>query len=116
MTLRKTDDKNSKLQLPGLNYSWQEAGKLPKYEWEQWVHLYEVAVLARHTNSIRTLIRKVDQQRPRVPAQTGTLEEETAEKEATSLLLYISKQEFFNGLRAIRLIFSRSFSLEKSRL
>ena len=97
MTLRKTDDRNSKLQLPGMNYSWQEAEELPNYEWEQWAHLYEVAVLARHTNSIRTLIRKVDQQRPRVPAQTGTLEEEPAEKEATSLLLYISKREFLLG-------------------
>ena len=77
--------------MPGLHYFWQEeeAEKSPTYEWEQWIQLSEVAVLARHSISVTELIREVTQDNPRAPAMMGNLEEQPAKRKVTSLL-YIS--------------------------
>ena len=55
---------NSTSPVSGLHYFWQEADKTPCYEWEQWVQLFEVAVLARHSISVSELIREEDQHNP----------------------------------------------------
>ena len=80
MALRAEDD-NSNSPLPGLSYFWQEAEKPPGYDWEQWVQLFEVAVLARHsTISMTELLRVADQQNPRNAAMMGNLDEIPAKK------------------------------------
>ena len=89
MALRSSDEDSSNSPVPGLNYFWQEAEKSPTYEWEQWIQLFEVAVLARHSISVSELTREVTQDSPRRAAMMGNLEEEPAERKVTSLL-YIS--------------------------
>ena len=59
------NDDNSYSRVPGLKYFWQEANKSPSYEWEQWVQLFEVAVLARHSISVSEITREEDQNNPR---------------------------------------------------
>ena len=90
MALRASEEDYSNSPVPGLQYFWQEAEKPPTYEWEQWIQLFEVAVLARHSISVTELSREVTQDKPRVAAMMGNLlEEESAKREVTSLL-YIS--------------------------
>ena len=88
MALRAEDD-NSNSPLPGRNYFWQDAEKPPSYDWEQWVQLFEVAVLARHSISMTELLREVDEQNPRIAAMMGNLEEVPAKRKLVSLW-YIS--------------------------
>ena len=88
MALRAEDD-NSNSPLPGLNYFWQDAEKPSRYDWEQWVQLFEVAVLARHSISMTQLLREADEQNPRIAAIMGNLEEVPAKRKLVSLL-YIS--------------------------
>ena len=83
------NDDNSNSPVPGLHYFWQEADKTPSYEWEQWIQLFEVAVLARHSISVSELTREEDQNNPRNAALMGNLEIEPAKRKVTSLL-YIS--------------------------
>ena len=85
-------DENSNSPVPCLHYFWQEADKTPSYEWEQWVQLFEVAVLARHSISVSELIREEDQNNPRNAALMGNLELEPAKRKVTGLLyITISK-------------------------
>ena len=60
MALR-TDDENSNSPLRGVTYVWQEGDKSPSNDWEQWMQLFEVAVLTRHSISITELLRNADQ-------------------------------------------------------
>ena len=89
MALRSSDEDSSNSPVLGLNYFWQEAEKSPTYEWEQWIQLFEVAVLARHSISGSELTREVTQDNPRRAAMMGNLEEKPAKRKVTSLL-YIS--------------------------
>ena len=82
--LRASDDDFSNIPVPGLQCFWQYAEKPPIYEWEQWNHLFEVAVLARR--SVSQLSREADQNHYRVPAMMENLEEEPAKRKVTSLL------------------------------
>ena len=68
------DYDNSNSPLPGLSYFWQEADKPPGYDREQWVQIFEVAVLARHSISMTQPRRDADQQNPRNAAMMGNLE------------------------------------------
>ena len=88
MALR-AEDENSNSPLPGLNYFWQDAEKPPGYEWEQWIQLFVVATLARHSISVSEVLREADQQNPRAAALMGNLEEIPAKRKIVSLL-YIS--------------------------
>ena len=88
MALRAEDD-NSNSPLPGISYFWQEADKPPGYDWEQWVQLFEVAFLARHSISMTELLRNADHQNSRNAAMMGNLEEVPAKRKLVSLL-YIS--------------------------
>ena len=67
MALR-AEENNSNSLSPGVGYFWQETEKPPGYDWEQWVQLFEVAVLARHSISMTELLRDADQQNPRKAA------------------------------------------------
>ena len=86
MALRESEEDSSNSPVSGLQYFWQEAEKPPTYEWEQWIQLFEVAVLARHSISVTELTREVTQENPRVAAMMGNLEEEPAKRKATSPL------------------------------
>ena len=88
MALR-ADEDHSNSPLPGLNYFWQDAVKPPGYDWEQWIQLFEVATLARHSISVSEVLREADQQNPRAAALMGNLEEIPAKRKVVSLL-YIS--------------------------
>ena len=88
MALR-ADKENTNSPLPGLNYFWQDAEKPPGYDWEQWIQLFEVATLARHSISVSEVLRRADQQNPRATALMGNLEEIPAKRKIVSLL-YIS--------------------------
>ena len=88
MALR-ADEDHSNSPLPGLNYFWQDAEKPPGYDWEQWIQLFEVATLARHSISVSEVLREADQQNPRAAALMGNLEEIPAKRKVVSLL-YIS--------------------------
>ena len=88
MALR-ADEDHSNSPLPGLNYFWQDAEKPPGYDWEQWIQLFEVATLARHSILVSEVLREADQQNPRAAALMGNLEEIPAKRKVVSLL-YIS--------------------------
>ena len=88
MALRAADDDQSNAPVPGLSYFWQDAEKSPSYDWDQWLQLFEVAVLARHSISVSELTRNAEQQ-PRAQALMGNMEEAPAARKVISLL-YIS--------------------------
>ena len=58
MALSHNDEDISNSPVAVLTYFWQQAGKPPTYDWEQWIQLFEVAILARHSISIYELIRE----------------------------------------------------------
>ena len=66
MARRADETDNSNSPLPGLSYFWQDAEKPPGYDWDQWIHLFEVVALARHSISMSELVRETDAQNPRV--------------------------------------------------
>ena len=86
MALR-ADEDHSNAPLPGLNYFWQDAEKPPGYDWEQWIQLFEVATLARHSISVSEVLREADQQNPRAAALMGNLEEIPAKSRKSTLHL-----------------------------
>ena len=47
----------------------------PRYDWEQWIQLFEVAKLARHSISVSEVLREAGQQSPHAAALMGSLEE-----------------------------------------
>ena len=84
MALR-ADEENSNSPFPGVTYFWQEADKSPSNDWEHWMQLFEVAVLARHSISITELLRNADQQNPRQATLMGNMEETPAKRKVISL-------------------------------
>ena len=66
--------------------------KSTSYDREQWLQLFEVAVLARHSISVTELTKAANEQQPRVQALMGNMEEAPAVRKVTSLL-YISLAE-----------------------
>ena len=55
MALREFENDSSSRPVPGLQYFWQDEEKPPTYEWKQWIQLFEVAALARHSISVSEL-------------------------------------------------------------
>ena len=72
--------------LPGLPLFWPHADKPPAMEWERWIDLFAVAVMAKHSISIDELTRTVDKGHPRVKALIGDMPEEAAEKKVVTWL------------------------------
>ena len=75
--------------LPGLSYFWHDAEKAPTTEWANWAHLFEMAVLARHSISISEVLKNPTEQDPSILALLGNLTVATAAKKVVSLL-YLS--------------------------
>ena len=76
----------------GLPVFWHDAYSNPTMEWDKWVDLFQVAVMAKYSISLTELTRDASQQIPKVRALMGDLEEEPANKKVVSVL-YLSLGE-----------------------
>ena len=86
----RAEEDNSNSTLAGLSYFWQEAEKPPGSDWEQWVQLFEVAVLARHSISMTELLGVADQQNPRNAAMIdGKSGRDTCKKKTSKFNVHI---------------------------
>ena len=90
MALRSSDEDSSNSPVPGLNYFWQEAEKSPTYEWEQWIQLFEVAVLARHSISVSELTREVTQDNPRIAGHDGKSRGGASKEKGNQLVVHLN--------------------------
>ena len=59
--------------LVGVPLYWHEANTTPTMDWNKWVDLFQVAVLAKFSISITELTREVTDQNPRVRALLGDM-------------------------------------------
>ena len=75
--------------LVRLPVNWHEANSTPTMNWDKWLDLFQVAVMAKFSISITELTRDVDQQNPRVRALLGAMDEDPANKKVVSVL-YLS--------------------------
>ena len=78
--------------LVGHPVFWHDANSNPTLEWDKWVDLFQVAVMAKYSISLTELARDACQQNPRARALMGDLEEEPANKNVVSVL-YLSLGE-----------------------
>ena len=79
--------------LPGQSYFLQDADKSPTTEWNSWVELFEMAVLARHSISILEVLKTATEQDPTIPVLLGNLTVDTATKKVVSSL-YLSVEKY----------------------
>ena len=61
-------------------------------EWDKWLDLMQIAVMAMYSNSLTELTREPSQQNLRVRALMGDLEEEPVNKKAV-IVVYLSLDE-----------------------
>ena len=59
---------NHRSLLPGLPLFWSDPTKSSAMEWERWLDLFTVAVMAKYSISVEDLTRMVDADHPRVKA------------------------------------------------
>ena len=78
--------------LVGLPVYWHEANSTPTMDWDKWLDLFQVAVMAKFSISITELTRDADQQNPRARALLGDMDEDPANKKVVSVL-YLSLGE-----------------------
>ena len=78
--------------LVGLPVYWHEANSTPTMDWDKWLDLFQVPVMAKFSISITELTRDVDQQNPSVRAFLGDKDEDLANKKVVSEL-YLSLGE-----------------------
>ena len=60
--------------LVGLPVFWQEAAANPAMEWDKWLDLFQVAMVAKYSVSITALTLETNQQTPRVRTLMGDLD------------------------------------------
>ena len=78
--------------LVGLPVYWHEASSTPTMDWDKWLDLFQVAVMAKFSISITELTRDVTEQTPRVRALLGDMDEDPANKKVVSVM-YLSLGE-----------------------
>ena len=61
----------------GLPLFWHEESKSPSMEWEKWIDLLAVAMMAKYSIFMNELTRSADETNPRVKAFLGVMPEET---------------------------------------
>ena len=71
--------------LVGLPLFWHEASNSSSMEWEKWIDLFAVAMMAKHSISMNEWIRTADEVDPKVKA-LGDMPEEAANKKAVSMM------------------------------
>ena len=69
--------------IAGLPIYWQEATKPPELEWEKWMELFEVALMAKSNISVAELTKTTGN---KDKSLMGDMEEATAMKKANSVL------------------------------
>ena len=74
MALRPRNDDYFNSPVPGLHFFWQETDEPPNSDWQQWMQLFEVAVLARHSISVAKITPQPAEQHPSFPAKIGDLD------------------------------------------
>ena len=70
----------------GLPIFWQDAAANPLMEWDKWLDLFQVAMMAKYSISITELTREANQQKPRVRTLMGDLDEDLANKKVISVI------------------------------
>ena len=78
--------------LVGLSVFWYDDNSDPTMELDKWMDLFQVALMAKYSISLTELTRDASQQKARVRALMGDLEEEPANKKVVSVL-YLSLGE-----------------------
>ena len=74
--------------LVGLPVYWHEANTSPTMDWDKWVDLFQVAVMAKFSISISELTREATEQNPRVRALLGDMDEDPANKKVVSVMYF----------------------------
>ena len=83
---------SSSSHLVGLPVFWSDATANPAMDWDKWLNLFQVALMAKYSISITELTREATQQNPRVRALLGDLDEDPANKKVISVM-YLSLGE-----------------------
>ena len=83
------DNSSRNAPIPGLSYFWQETEKQPEVDWAQWIQLFQLAVLARHSILVEEITREEEQNNPRNAALIGGMTRDMAQRKVVSLL-YLS--------------------------
>ena len=78
--------------LVGLPVYWHEANTTSTMDWDKWVDLFQVAVMAKFSISITELTREVTDQKAKVRALLGDMDEDPANKKVVSVM-YLSLGE-----------------------
>ena len=68
------------LHLVALPVYWHGANSTRTMDWHQWLHLFQVAVMAKFSISITELTRDVTEQTPRFRTLLGDMDEDPAKK------------------------------------
>ena len=87
-----SSNSSSSSHLVGIPVFWQEAAANPTMEWDKWLDLFQVAMMAKYSIYITELTREANQQNPRVRTLMGDLEEDPANKNVISVM-YLSLGE-----------------------
>ena len=72
--------------LVGLPVYWHEATSSPTMDFDKWLDLFQVAVMAKFSISITELFREVNEQNPRVHPLLGDMDEDAANKKIVSVM------------------------------
>ena len=72
--------------LVGLPVFWSDAAANPQMDWDKWLDLFQVALMAKYSISVTELTREANQQNPRVRVLLGDLDEDPANKKVISIL------------------------------
>ena len=86
MALREKDSNSSSTAIAGLPIYWGDADKNPVLDWEKWIDLFEVALMAKNNISLAELTKTTG---PKEKSLMGDMEEGAATKKAISSL-YLS--------------------------
>ena len=72
--------------LAGFPVFWGDTTANPAMDWDKWLDLFQVALMAKYSISITELTRDANQQNPRVRVLLGDLEEDPANKKVISVM------------------------------
>ena len=79
MALRAENSNNSSSSyLVGLPVFWNDPTTNPTMDWDKWLDLFQVAMMAKYSISITELTKAVTEQTPRVRPLMGDLDEDPA--------------------------------------
>ena len=70
----------------GVLVFWHDANATPTMEWEKWLNLFQVAIMAKNSSSITAMTREVTDQLPRKRSLIGDLYEDPANKKVVSAM------------------------------